>query len=415
MSNKKRLIIVVIFAAAALAYYIFFTAAGAKMIVKSLIRKYAAARKIEIKSARGSLAGGFLLQDVNATGIRGLPEGSELKIQKFSARMTSLSPGGLNFEIFNARLNIAGVRQVLFQGNCKKGALDLNIYAQGINLAHTLGFFSEEENLKFLSGELTGLDAYIKGPSRNPEISGDLLIESLSYKGFSASDCPVVFKMKIEDLNQPPRIKGEAVFGKGEISGPKTARIRLERSTVYFLGDLRKPGLNIKGNAAVGKYIIRVALTGTPEKPEIMLTSEPQASQSRLLVMLATGKSWSGTEEALKKGELSVDLAKDFVDYFFFGGAGSKLSEQYGIDVSVQYANGSRKVGVKKSISEKAQITYSTEQSQAKAEDGKPKQKIGGEYQVAGGVSVGAEKEIAQTRDNGQDTPEGKEQETDDS
>ena len=53
-------------------------------------------------------------------------------------------------------------------------------------------------------------------------------------------------------------------------------------------------------------------------------------------------------------------------------------------------------MGVKKAITEKIDVSYEVEQSQAKEEGPTTTQKVGGEYKITEGISIGVEKELKQ-------------------
>ena len=115
------------------------------------------------------------------------------------------------------------------------------------------------------------------------------------------------------------------------------------------------------------------------------------------MVMLATGKRWKGAEASLNNAVISPDLTADFIDYFVFGGMGSKIARQFGIsDISLKIDKQTTGIGIKKEVSEKAEISYGIEQSQAKEKEPTVTQKVGGEYKITESVSVEAEKELKQ-------------------
>jgi hypothetical protein len=103
-----------------------------------------------------------------------------------------------------------------------------------------------------------------------------------------------------------------------------------------------------------------------------------------LLVMIATGKGWSGTGEALKEGRISVDAAKELVDYFLLGGSGSRLAGRLGIkEVSLLYDETAQGFEVKKNLLPDVDAVYGIEQTRDEASaSGPTTHKVGAEVQL---------------------------------
>ena len=282
--------------------------------------------------------------------------------------------------------------------------MDVNAYCQQLYVREFLDWFSESNTLKAISGRISDLDMYIKGSLSEPVLTGTLGIEELSKNGFSMTNCPASFNITLKDLKGELKVFGELNFISGTMSGPKTATIELQKSKVSFSGNPKDPSLTLKGTTTVEGTKIYVTLSGSADKPDLQLRSEPTLSQERLLLMLATGKSWKGTELALDRGRISSELAKDFVDYFFFGSSGSKIAKRFGIDnIAFKYDSQTKGVEIKKTISDKLEATYGVEQSQEKDLESSSTHKIGGGYKVTDTVSVEAEKELSQDKIDGQD------------
>lgn len=405
--NKTHLlaiaIIVFVFFSSSIFCYFIFTNNGSTFIVKSVLSKYARSKSVNIKKSEGSLARTLVLQDIEIKDLNFLPNGNTVRVQRLESYFTSFSLGGLNAKIHNGRLQLPGSGLIVFHGSLKDGILDGNIYSNGFNIEGFLGLFPASTESKEISGSISSIDIYVKGRLLKPELSGGCHIENLLRSGFSLSNCPVIFNLQLKDFNKGPKLYGRISSESGIISGSKTAVIKLEGSKISFSGDPKKAYLDLKGTSTVEGTKITVVLKGTFDKPELKLTSDPSLPQERLLVMLITGKNWNATEAALAKGQLSPDLVKDFVDYFVFSGSGNKIAQQLGVnDISVTFERDKKGVGVKKEITDKIDASYAVEQSQVKGKIPTTTQKLGGEYKVIEGVSLGAEKELKQDSKTGQ-------------
>jgi hypothetical protein len=254
--------------------------------------------------------------------------------------------------------------------------------------------------LNDISGDIDGLDVYIKGGLFEPELSGGFRVRELSRQGFLMSDCMVSIDLKLKNIMATPEIYGDIDLDKGEISGPKTAVVRILAGKIFFKGSPEEPLFDLKGVSDVGGVRINIGLKGTVEKPDIRLSSDPSLPKGLLLLMLATNKSWKGSENITERGQVSADIVKDFVDYFFFAGTGSKIVKYFGIsNVFLKYDEETKGVGVRKDISGRAEVTYSVEQSRAADEKPAMTQKIESELKVTDTVSIEAEREIKETSD----------------
>lgn len=390
-------IIVFVFLASFTVYYFIFTTKGSTFITKSVLSQYIQAESIDIKKSEGSLSQSLIFHDIEIKDLKILPRSNIVKIQKLEVFFASFNSEGLNIKIHNGRLQLPGSELILFNGSLQNSILDGNIYSKGINVEKVVGLFSESRDLKEISGSINDLDIYVKGTLLEPKFSGECQIERLIRNGFSLSNCPLLLNLQLKDVKNKPKLYGTISSNSGIISGSKTAVIKLGESKISFFGDPKKASLDLKGTSTVEGTKINIVLKGAFDNPELKLTSDPPLSQERLLVMLITGKSWKGTEVALGNRQFSPDLVKDFVDYFVFSGSGNKIAQQLGIrDITVTFEQQKKGVGVKKAITEKIDASYEVEQSQAKEEGPTTTQKVGGEYKITEGISIGAEKELKQ-------------------
>ncbi|MBU1147745.1 MAG: translocation/assembly module TamB, partial [Candidatus Omnitrophica bacterium] len=146
---------------------------------------------------------------------------------------------------------------------------------------------------------------------------------------------------------------------------------------------------------------INIALKGAMKEPDIKLSSEPSFPKERLLLMLATNKSWKMTEGALVKGQMSPDVAKDFLDYFLFAGSGGRLAQYFGLkDVTFQLNGKTKGAGVKKDVTNNLDVRYAIEKEEAKEKNGSTVQKLGSEYKFTDTIAVDAERELKQEKAN---------------
>lgn len=378
-------------------YYAAFTTKGSNSIIQPFLSKYVETESASIKKTTGNLSEALVYQDVEFRDLKWLPKGNSLKIQRLEIALSSFSLEGLSIKIHNGKLRFSGSDAILFYGDYQNGVLDITVYSKGISVRDVLDLFAETAALKKISGTLSDLDLNIKSSLSEPEIYGSFNVKELTGNGFSMTNCPGEVKVQLKDIKDDLKLNGQVTVKSGTVSGSKTAIINLKESKILFKADPKKPTLEARGTATVEKIKINIELKGTFDQPKINLTSIPPMDQDRLLLMLATNKTWQSVETAVNKQEISADIAKDFLDYFIFSGSGSKIAERYGIrDISVKYNGTTAGVGATKDITDKAVLSYSVEQARQKTKDATTSHKVGGEYKITENISVSAEKELKQ-------------------
>ncbi|MBF0253317.1 MAG: translocation/assembly module TamB domain-containing protein, partial [Candidatus Omnitrophica bacterium] len=276
----------------------------------------------------------------------------------------------------------------------ENGEVDVSVYANESGVASMLDFFAETSALKRIIGTFKDVDIDIKGSFLDPEIQGSFFVTKLSMNKFLMTNCMGKLDLKLTDIKDNIKINGDIALENGQISGPKTAIINLGESKIIFTGSHEKPSLELRGTALVEDVNISILLKGTFEKPDLKITSKPVIDQDRILLMLATNKTWKSAVTAVNEQELSTDIAKDFLDYFIFSGTGNKMAEKYGIrDILVSYDGSSAGIGAKKDITANTAITYSVAKG-LKETNPQMSQKVGAEYAITTNVMISGEKEI---------------------
>jgi autotransporter translocation and assembly factor TamB len=287
---------------------------------------------------------------------------------------------------------------VVFSGTRKGRHVDAGVYSKALDVREWLRIASAGGALREVSGSLADAQARVSGPLEEPTIEGTFRIAQLAYRHFELSDCPGSLRLQLRGLNAPrPQLIGDVSCQAGTIAARNTT-VKLQPSRVGYSGDPLAPSFALKGTAVIEGTKIALALTGTPENPRLALSSDPPMSERRLLLMVATGKSWKETEGALAQGQLSTDLVKDFLDYFVLGGLGGKLTRSFGIsDVSLMYDSQTRATGIGVTIADRLQTQYEVQPGEAdpaeaaSASAGERQaevHKVGVEYRVTSNTSV---------------------------
>ncbi len=366
---------------------------------------------VSLDKATGSLTEGFSLYEAEATDITRLPAGSVLAVQRVD--MSDLPRTSIrNFKqagvkVNNGRLRLPHSEPILFYGKYLNGNIDAHFYSRIVDPEEILEMFPNPQHVRAGTGTVSDINLHVIGAVLEPEATGNFLVDKLTRRGFTMAHCPVVFTVRLKDFGRDFKVYGELMFEGGVVSAKQTA-IALEPSTIEFSGNPKVPIFNVKGVSVVQGTRIHIALTGNRFVPDLKLTASPPASEGRLLAMLATGESWGGAEAAVREGQIAPDLAKDFIDYFIFGGLGSKLARSLGIsDVSLLYDPETNRMGVSTTIADRVEVTYETEQpkpNQASTTASTTEQQAPGTYKVGAGykitegttVKIEGEREFAQ-------------------
>ena len=372
------------------------TTPGVRFLTQMSLERFFSDQDILIEDISGSMHEQVHYSDITIKDLPLLPSGSILKIKGISVSFSALTQEGVNARLDQARLFLPSSDLVLVQGGVQAGILDFNIFSKYVSFKDLESLNPGNASLKSLVGDLGPIDILAGGSLSRPRVTGKINVQNLANRMVRVNDSHVSFDLEFSDVLTPsPAVTGIIQIHDGAISAQKTAEIRLEESLIHFLAEMDNPKLDIKGRAVVEGVKIKILCTGTLKQPEIVLSSSPALPEQQLLVMLATGKGWKGTAADLNKGRITTDTAKDFMDYFLFGGAGSELAKKLGIkDFSVTLEKDTQGIGVTKSISDNIDATYAVEQTKQGVGEETTKQTFGGEVKLNDKISFGAEREF---------------------
>ena len=378
-------------------FHLFFTTKGLNLVTKLLLSRYVPSEDIEIKKIDGTITRALSFQEISLENLKYLPVGSIVEIKKIELDVNPFDLEGIYVNIIGGKIKIPKADPVFFHGDYANGLLDLNIYTKSNDGAEIAAFLNDNKELRKIKGSLDEIDMFVKGSLKNPELTGEFYIEKLTRDAFSIVGAPVSINLQFKDVKQDLKMFGEVILKGGNVSGPKTAIVKLEESKILFNGAPEEPAFDLKGLSNVEATKINITLKGTMKEPDIKLTSEPFFPKERLLLMLATNKSWKMTEGALVKGQMSLDVTRDFLDYFLFAGSGGRLAQYFGLkDLTFQLNGNTKGVGAKKDVTGNLGVSYAVEKEETKEKNGTTVQKVGSEYKLTDTIAVEAEKELKQ-------------------
>lgn len=360
--------------------------------------------RFSVQQVKGSLLTGLELHQLRLTGFPRLPEHSDLMIRLVSVSFPLPNLHQPRVRVGNARLHLPDSEPILISGEMERGLIRLNVYSRRVDSQEVLRcFISEEDALKF-SGPAGPIDLNLRGTLRRFEISGDFEIPQLNYYGFSLTDAVGALALQARPGARKDGFSGEVKIRSGLLN-LKNSSIQLRPSRIFYTGQIKLPNFDLEGTAVVEKIPVRAVFKGTFRQPQLRLSSDPPFPQEQLLLMLATGKRFRSIE-GVSSGEaqLPVDLVGAFLDYAAFGGSGTRLAQQLGVEGSVLVRDEGRTtgLGVKKSLTDKVGVRYGVEQTQTETGESMIyRQKVGAELDVTetDQISVEAESEMLPTEE----------------
>lgn len=352
-----------------------------------------------VKKLEARIYGNYLYPAMSAsllvTGLKGLPEKSELKIQNIYVKAHTFAIDGLEVYATNARLKMPVSDPVVVNGSFIEETLNAEVYSASVDISEIAGYFPKNPHTRYLHGEVKQLDTHINGHYAAPVVTGSMMIEDADNRQVKIKESPVQFDLRFKDLSSSPQMSGVIAISSGKVISGHSS-IQLEPSKLYYSGNPENPRLDLNGETMISKVNIRIGIKGMLAEPDIKLSSEPAMTQQELIVMLATGKKWEGFSESISTGTVSPALTKDFVEFMFLGGTGNKVAERFGLtNFSVNVGPDSRGVGASKQLAEGVEVNYELQRStDINATNTGTTQTLGSEIRVTNRVTLNLNKEF---------------------
>ncbi len=299
-------------------------------------------------------------------------------------------------DVENGRLILPYSEPIVLNGTIKEGMIHFNVFSKNVNVKEFLSITLIKSKIKEISGVLSDVDLNLSGPVYSPECLGSFLIEKLTRQDWELLSSPGKLNLKLKGISKNHKLYGSISLHDGMLLVRNT-KIKVLPSSVFIRGTPGDTALNLAGHCVVDKIQINIIVQGTKENPEVRLSSDPPLPEPNLFLMLATGKSWTSTQESFNQKQISTDAVKDMIDFFVFGGDGQKFADQFSIkDFSLQFDKTTKGFGVRKSLTDKAKIGYKIEQTQT-PEVQATNHKLEGAVNLSDSVSIDVEKNLQNT------------------
>jgi hypothetical protein len=371
---------------------------GNRRVVVRFLDWFVPAAEITVNEVEGDIFRGLIFRNIHFQNLVDMPEGSELKIQELTVNGHGLDWKAADLEIRNARLFLPGQDLIVIDGRYSDRQLDMNIYANGAFLSTLVGLWPDWEIRLPDPASLEAIDIYLRGAVDEPQITGQFMVRRAVFQKFQLDGAPVIFDLRIDRRHREWGVTGFVEIGRGDFYSPYSD-LRLSLSRLEFEGDWSNPRLDIHAWAEIERVKTVLKVRGTIERPEIELSSEPPLPQEELMLMVATGKRWRGLTTLMENGAVNADLTKDFIDYVFLAGRGSRFARRYGIyDMSITLERDRQGISARKILSDRLDVGYAIEKEQElEAGRDQVRQKVEGALRLTEGISVGVERDIETT------------------
>lgn len=389
-------IAVIVFIVLGAIFFLTSTRPGLRLVTRQFLPKFIDAQDIQVGDVSGRLSDELVFERIELKNLKFFPESTTIRVQRLSIKLKSLNPQDAEINFENIRFFMPHSDPIVFFGHYRAGQLTANIYSRSVSV---------EECLSLLPRKITGnprgviknIDWFLEGPLNAIKLTGAFEIEQLILPRLMMSeilgDLSLVFYRGESGFNP----SGEVRVIQGKVKVQNTF-LRLEESKLFFAGSFGEPTFSIKGKTSISNVHIDLTLLGTPQAPQVKLSSNPPLAQGALLLMFLTGKNMDVVQTSIEQQRLTPDLAKDMVDYFLLGGEGGRFAQRFGIkDVSIIYDKDVAGIGVKKEVTEYLDIGYQFEQQGLdRSQSFDLKHTLGAELKLNSRVSLEVDKEVYQ-------------------
>lgn len=379
-----------------LIFFLTSTRQGLRLVTRQFLPKFIDAQDIQVGDVSGRLSEELVFERVELKDLKLFPDGTVIRVQRLSIKLKSLNPQDAQIDFENIRFFMPYSDPIVFSGHYRAGQLTANVYSRSVSVEECLSFLPTKitGNPK---GTLKNIDWYLEGPLSAIKLTGTFEIEELILPRLMISEVLGELSMVLHRSETGFKPSGELRATQGKVKVQNTL-LKLEESKLFFAGSFGQPTFSIKGRTSISNVDIDLSLLGTPQAPQLKLSSNPPLAQGALLLMFLTGKNMDVVQTSIEQQRLTPDLAKDMVDYFLLGGEGGRFAQKFGIkDVSIIYDKDVAGIGVKKEVTEYLDVGYQFEQQGLdRSQSFDLKHTLGAELKLNSRVSLEVDKEVYQ-------------------
>jgi hypothetical protein len=313
------------------AYAFLTTPWGAKSASMYLIEAYLPFCNVDVGNYEGTIEHGLVLKNVTISHIPNFKEG-EVHIQDLYVQIPLIHWDQLSLRINNGSLNLPAADPIIFNVSMSQNKIQGNCYARSVDAKQILSVLGYDELAKSIYGFISHIDFSIGGSVQEPRFVGHFFVDKFIFKDTKLNDGFGHLDLKVPSIGENPALDGFVILESAAVKVDKI-NVDLTTSKVDFKGSVNDFLLDIHGSSKVEDMTIDLAIKGTFLRPKLLVNSDPPMSEDKILVALATNKSWSEIDEAQGFG-----LRKKLTDVFNVGMQVEERQSQVGRDQASGYS-----------------------------------------------------------------------------
>lgn len=368
---------------------------GAQWIIREAVHRTIGGDAVSWDRIDGSLLRGVRVEQLEVRRIPYLPLHSTIRVQSLTACLTRLSLDGVDVELVNLRLFLVDDEAIVCNVRLTGQNLSGNAYARGFELGNVRDILRQFFNVPYFKGAVRDVDLFIRGTITRPEVKGHFFVERLSRQEMLLEQAPIEADLYFVKGLQRWQTFGKLYAESGSLTN-RELKLTLSSSRLIFTGRLPVPELDIHASTKIKHANIEMRIQGLRTAPKIELSSDPPYPREQIMLMLATGKRWSGVSESISTSEVFTPaLSNNVVDYLLFGGERGKIIKALGLsDISIMADEKKRGVVLSKDLTEKLGVGYGLSVGGEAQSQRSLTQSLQGEYYLTDKFSLGAQKEV---------------------
>jgi len=302
---------VILLLSASLAFLIV-TPLGGKLLVRCFKQEFTSVGLMHIGHYEGTLQNGFTLKDVRIKGLSYLPT-AILRIQEVHVRLPLGDMPHADFSIFNARIVIPGSDPLVFTGKVYGGQVMGELYASSVDLHEAIRWWVNQDIRKNLQGFISGIDFKVQGPLSALQVKGSFLADDIRYKSIHLANVLTRVDLTVMPPIGNPQITGDVFVDSGLVNVRKV-NLQLAQSKFIFKGDIFNPVMDIRLGARLDDMDFHLTIKGTAAYPQLTVSSDPPMLPQDALQVLFTDNAWESSTSPFN-GVTSSELAENFLNY----------------------------------------------------------------------------------------------------
>lgn len=374
--------------------WILYMPSGTKFVIDQIVERTLGVKKASWESMEGTLAKGIRVTHLEIQALPYLSQGSFIRIQELKVGLSRFGIKGVNVKVKNGRLFFKGEEPIVFEAQLHEGEVEANVYTQRLNLLDLRQVLTQFFDVVLFKGDVRDVDLLITGPLDKPNVRGKFFVEKLFLPEFMLQDVAVRPQLKLRRVGSHWERFGVLFLDSGRFEN-QWVKVHIQPSRLIFSGQISVyPEFDVKATTRIAQTDIYIHAQGSQKKHQLFLSSDPVYSKEQILLMLTTGKRWTGIDR-IGKDDRHQELTSNFVDYLLFGGSRSKLIRRLGLsDISILADEKKQGLRVSKELTHRLDIGYGVEVEQGDSQQRAVTQRLDSQYRLTNKVTIGVQKEF---------------------